>query len=192
MSNKEKIIDLFYIKHLKPVDIALKLDVSNSYVTKVIKKDSRYHKEKIQRKQQNKVKHKEQTIEYIKAKQKSNKDSYEALKYQLKKDIPSYSKSTNYVPIITFFDENFNEINLITTKYNVDSLDNDCINNVDMTLKENYINSDLVSGSYLCINYYFDNTDSRIKYFAVGFQGVENYNKDNNYFANYYSKYYVN
>ena len=75
-------------------------------------------------------------------------------KYQLKKDIPSYSKSTNYVPIITFFDENFNEINLITTKYNVDSLDNDCINNVDMTLKENYINSDLVSGSYLCINYY--------------------------------------
>lgn len=113
-------------------------------------------------------------------------------KYQLKKDIPSYSKSTNYVPIITFFDENFNEINLITTKYNVDSLDNDCINNVDMTLKENYINSDLVSGSYLYINYYFDNTDSRIKYFAVGFQGVENYNKDNNYFANYYSKYYVN
>ena len=113
-------------------------------------------------------------------------------KYQLKKDIPSYSKSTNYVPIITFFDENFNEINLITTKYNVDSLDNDCINNVDMTLKENYINSDLVSGSYLCINYYFDNTDSRIKYFVVGFQGVENYNKDNNYFANYYSKYYVN
>lgn len=38
MSNKEKIIDLFYIKHLKPVDIALKLDVSNSYVTKVIKR----------------------------------------------------------------------------------------------------------------------------------------------------------
>lgn len=55
MSNKEKIIDLFYIKHLKPVDIALKLDVSNSYVTKVIKKDSRYHKEKTQRKQQNKT-----------------------------------------------------------------------------------------------------------------------------------------
>lgn len=91
MSKKEKIIDLFYIKHLKPVDIALKLDVSNSYVTKVIKKDSRYHKEKTQRKQQNKVKHKEQTIEYIKAKQKSNKDSYEALKYQLKKDAEELS-----------------------------------------------------------------------------------------------------
>lgn len=113
-------------------------------------------------------------------------------KYQLKKNIPSDSKSINYIPIITFFDENFNEIDLITTKYNVDSLDNDCINNANMTLKEDYINSDLVSGSYLCINYYFDNTDSRIKYFAVGFQGVENYNKDNNYFANYYSKYYIN
>ena len=96
MSNKEKIIDLFYIKHLKPVDIALKLDVSNSYVTKVIKKDSRYHKEKTQRKQQNKLKHKEQTIEYIKAKQKSNKDSYEALKYQLKKMLK------NYLIILTF------------------------------------------------------------------------------------------
>ena len=43
MSNKEKIIDLFYIKHLKPVDIALKLDVSNSYVTKVTKKYLKNH-----------------------------------------------------------------------------------------------------------------------------------------------------
>ena len=54
MSNKEKIIDLFYIKHLNPVDIALKLDISNNYVTKVIKKDSRYHKEKF--KENNKIK----------------------------------------------------------------------------------------------------------------------------------------
>lgn len=38
MSNKEKIIDLFYSEHLKPVDIALKLNVSNAYVSKVIKK----------------------------------------------------------------------------------------------------------------------------------------------------------
>ena len=38
MSIKEKIIDLFYNKHLKPVDIALELNVSNSYVSKIIKK----------------------------------------------------------------------------------------------------------------------------------------------------------
>lgn len=112
MSNKEKIIDLFYIKHLKPVDIALKLDVSNSYVTKVIKKDFRYHKEKTQRKQQNKIKHKEQTIKYIKAKQKSNKDSYEALKYQLKKD----SEELSYYCDIS--DRSFRKFNASAYKYN--------------------------------------------------------------------------
>ena len=112
MSNKEKILDLFYIKHLKPVDIALKLDVSNSYVTKVIKKDSRYHREKTQRKQQNKIKHKEQTIEYIRKKQKSNKDSYEALKYQLEKDAEELSY---------YFDisnRSFRKFNASAYKYN--------------------------------------------------------------------------
>ena len=34
MSNKEKIIDLFYNKHLKPIDIAFELNVSNAYVSK--------------------------------------------------------------------------------------------------------------------------------------------------------------
>ena len=46
LSNKEQIIELFYIKHLKSVDIALELDVSNAYVSKIIKKDSRYNDEK--------------------------------------------------------------------------------------------------------------------------------------------------
>ena len=53
VSNKEQIIELFYIEHLKPVDIALKLDISNDYITKIIKKDSRYNDEKEQRKQSN-------------------------------------------------------------------------------------------------------------------------------------------
>lgn len=91
MSNKEKIIDLFYNEHLKSVDIALELNVSNAYVSKIIKKDSRYLEEKNQRKQQNKQKHKERTIEYMKLKQKSNKDSYEALKAQLKQDAEELS-----------------------------------------------------------------------------------------------------
>ncbi len=112
MSNKEKIIHLFYTKHLKPVDIALQLDISNSYVTKIIKKDSRYHKEKTQRKQQNKIKHKEQTIDYIRKKQKSNKDSYEALKYQLEKDAEELSY---------YFDisnRSFRKFNASAYKYN--------------------------------------------------------------------------
>lgn len=112
MSNKEKIIDLFYNEHLKTVDIALKLNVINAYVSKIIKKDSRYHEEKSQRKQQNKLKHKERTIEYMKLKQKSNKDSYEALKAQLKQDAEELSY---------YFDisnRSFRKFNASAYKYN--------------------------------------------------------------------------
>lgn len=112
MSNKEKIIDLFYNEHLKPVDIALKLNVSNAYVSKVIKKDFRYYEEKNQRKQQNKQKHKEQTIEYMKLKQKSNRDSYEALKAQLKQDAEELSYYFN------ISDHSFRKFNSSTYKYN--------------------------------------------------------------------------
>ena len=112
MSNKEKIIDLFYSEHLKPVDIALKLNVSNAYVSKVIKKDSRYLEEKNQRKQQNELKHKERTIEYMKLKQKSNKDSYEDLKAQLKQD----AEELSYYFDIS--DRSFRKFNSSAYKYN--------------------------------------------------------------------------
>ncbi len=112
MSNKEKIIDLFYNEHLKPVDIALELNVSNAYISKVIKKDFRYHEEKNQRKQQNKLKHKEQTIEYMKLKQKSNRDSYEALKAQLKQD----AEELSYYFDIS--DCSFRKFNASAYKYN--------------------------------------------------------------------------
>lgn len=112
MSNKEKIIDLFYNEHLKLVDIALELNVSNAYVSKVIKKDFRYHEEKSQRKQQNELKHKERTIEYMKLKQKSNKDSYEALKAQLKQD----AEELSYYFDIS--DRSFRKFNFSAYKYN--------------------------------------------------------------------------
>lgn len=112
MSNKEKIIDLFYNEHLKPVDIALELNVSNAYVSKIIKKDSRYHEEKGQRKQQNELKHKERTIEYIKLKQKLNRDSYEALKAQLKQD----AEELSYYFDIS--DRSFRKFNSSAYKYN--------------------------------------------------------------------------
>ena len=112
MSNKEKIIDLFYNEHLKPVDIALELNVSNAYISKVIKKDFRYHEEKNQRKQQNELKHKERTIEYMKLKQKSTKDSYEALKAQLKQD----AEELSYYFDIS--DRSFRKFNASAYKYN--------------------------------------------------------------------------
>ena len=57
---KDKIIELFFEKHLKPVDIAKKLDVKMPYITKIIQKDSRYIQEKEVRKQDNKEKQKTQ------------------------------------------------------------------------------------------------------------------------------------
>ena len=51
---KDKIIDLFYEKHLRPSDIAEQLKVAKSYITKVIQKDSRYIEEKESRKAKNK------------------------------------------------------------------------------------------------------------------------------------------
>lgn len=112
VSNKEQIIELFYNKHLKPVEIALQLNVSNAYVTKIIKKDSKYNDEKAQRRQLSKLKHKERTIEYIKSKQQSNKDSYEALKSQLKKD----AEELSYYFDIS--DRNFRKANSSAYHYN--------------------------------------------------------------------------
>ena len=91
VSNKEQIIELFYIKHIKPVDIARKFNVSNAYITKVIQKDCRYTDEKNQRKQLNKLRHKKYTNDYMKEKQKAARESYEILKYQLEKDTQELS-----------------------------------------------------------------------------------------------------
>ena len=55
---KDKIIDLFYEKHLRPSDIAKQLKVAKSSITKVIQKDSRYIEEKESRKAKNKEKNK--------------------------------------------------------------------------------------------------------------------------------------
>ena len=53
---KDKIIELFFIKHLRPVDISKKLNVGMSYITKIIQKDSRYIGEKESRKSETKEK----------------------------------------------------------------------------------------------------------------------------------------
>lgn len=110
--------------------------------------------------------------------------------FKVKKEILNNNKSTTYMPIINFFDENFNEIINISATYNENELNNYCINNQKFILKEEHINQNISKDSILCIDYTFDN-DSRIKYFAVGFAGIENYDKDDNHLANYYSRYYI-
>ena len=77
---KDKIIELFYIKRLKPVDIAKKLKVGMPYITKIIQKDSRYIDEKESRKSDNKEKNKIQKRIY--AKNRREKEKQERLEYQ--------------------------------------------------------------------------------------------------------------
>lgn len=121
-----------------------------------------------------------------------NQKEYTTIKstFKIKKEILNNDKSTTYVPIINFFDENFNELTNISTTYNESPLNNSCINKQNFSLKEEYIDQNISKDSILCIDYTFDN-DPRIKYFAVGFTGIENYDKNENVLANYYSRYYI-
>ncbi len=65
-NNKETIIQMYFIDKAKPVEIAKQLNISKSAVTQVLQKDERYQTEKAYRKEQNKLKHKENTIKIIK------------------------------------------------------------------------------------------------------------------------------
>lgn len=69
-NNKELAITMYFIEKLKPVEIANRLNVSKSAVTQFLQKDNRYIKEKLIRKNQNKIKHIEKTKDLIKTKRK--------------------------------------------------------------------------------------------------------------------------
>lgn len=62
-SNKESILDMYFLEHLRPVDIAKELNISKSAVTQVLQKDNRYSKEKEHRKAENYRKHIKDTEE---------------------------------------------------------------------------------------------------------------------------------
>ena len=57
MNMEDKIIYLYYTEKLMQKDIATKLNISTSKVSRVIAKDSRYIDEKNSRKQSNRIKH---------------------------------------------------------------------------------------------------------------------------------------
>lgn len=56
-SRKETILDMYFLEHLKPVNIAKELNVSKSAITQVLQKDDRYSTEKERRKAENYRKH---------------------------------------------------------------------------------------------------------------------------------------
>ena len=53
MSNKEKILDLYYNQHLKQNEIAKIVDTTTQYVSKVVRTDKRNIEEKEKRKKKN-------------------------------------------------------------------------------------------------------------------------------------------
>ena len=67
-NQKEIIIDLFYIEHLKVKEIAENVNLSSSYITKIIKQDTRYNTEKLDRKNLSTQKRKIDKNKYIKNK----------------------------------------------------------------------------------------------------------------------------
>lgn len=92
MSNKDKICDLFYNKHQQQVEIATAVGVSQQYVSKIVKADSRYNNEKQQRQDQHKQQRQFKQTQYIKSKREQEIREYEYLRYLQKCNSKEMSK----------------------------------------------------------------------------------------------------
>ena len=99
MENRENILDLYFNKHLKQIEIATIVGVSKQYVSKVIKADSRYAEEKQTRKDENAIKRKDYLKEYYKNydKPKIEDNSYEQLQALLYQDSLELSYSSSNI-----------------------------------------------------------------------------------------------
>ena len=94
MIDTNTIISKFYDFHEKPNDIAKELEVSPSYITKIIKKDDRYSSEKAYRQEISKENRKVSKREWIKNKRKTEADKQ--LDEMLKKQHIEASKELSY------------------------------------------------------------------------------------------------
>ncbi len=84
IDNKNYILDKYYNEHEKPTTIAKKLKVNPSYITKIIKADTRYIEEKEYRSQISKENRKIAKKEWIRNKRQNEADKqlYEFVKQQ--------------------------------------------------------------------------------------------------------------
>lgn len=82
MSKKEEIITLYYEEKMSAIEISKKVNVVQSYITKVIKQDSRYDTEKQRRKDETKVKHRKVNKENMRKVRKNNAIANEILEIQ--------------------------------------------------------------------------------------------------------------
>ena len=99
MENRENILDLYFNKHLKQIEIATIVGVSKQYVSKVIKADSRYAEEKQTRKDENAIKRKDYLKEYYKNydRPKIEDNSHEQLQALLYQDSLELSYSSSNI-----------------------------------------------------------------------------------------------
>ncbi len=84
IDNKNYILDKYYNEHDKPIDIAKELNVHPSYITKIIKNDTRYIQEKEYRAEISRENRKIAKREWIRNKRHSETDKqlYEFVKQQ--------------------------------------------------------------------------------------------------------------
>lgn len=96
IDTKEFIIEKFYNEHKKPSIIAKELSVNPSYVTKIIKKDIRYDKEKEYRAGLSKENHKASKRAWIRNKRNAEYDKQinQVVKAQHIKDVKHLSKTS--------------------------------------------------------------------------------------------------
>ena len=88
MDKKEQILDLYFNKHLKQTEIAEKVNASQQYISKIIKKDEKYEDEKSSWKSSNAEKRKIAQAEYQKnyVRKKDKDIAYEQLLAQQRQD----------------------------------------------------------------------------------------------------------
>lgn len=84
IDNKNYILDKYYNEHDKPTNIAKELNVNPSYITKVVKSDSRYFQEKEYRAEVSRENRKIAKRDWIRNKRQSEADKqlYEFVKQQ--------------------------------------------------------------------------------------------------------------
>ena len=113
-NKKDKIIEMFFINHLSVKEIADSIGTSSAYITKIIKTDERYVKEKQYRKEKSKEKRKQDKNNFMKNKreQKRIDDNYSFVQAQHYKATRELSKSRHLT------NETYRKWNSSAYKYN--------------------------------------------------------------------------
>jgi len=113
-NTKNEIISLYFSEHLKVKEIAEKINVSSAYITKLIKKDTRYMQEKEFRQKIQKQKRRLSQNEFIKKKREKQRieDNYLLLQEQHNQAVRELSQSSHLT------NENYRKWNISAYKYN--------------------------------------------------------------------------